>query len=423
METVDALDELVVRDLLQEGSTGYWFRHDLIRMAVYRRLSSGRRRLLHRRAGEALERLEPGSVTSLSWHYERAEESGRAARYALQAGREAKEVFAHVEARAQFEHALELLTWEAVDLPRAEALVANQRLRIEALYERGWALRLLGDMETYARDLEEVARLADQVGDARTLAHLRWRQAYTHRWFCRLAEARKAAEDGVRLSLAAEDRRLEAMCRREVGLAARARAAYGQARAELEQALALFVELGDTVYEIHTLGNLATLSWYQGTFEEALNTARAALERTDSAGLPLQRRLPLGDMGAAAVALGRVDLARQCLEESLSISRRIADRTQEILCLTHLGWLAVRLERPAEAREHLQVGLALAERIGSCAEQSWLLSGLAEAHRLAGDCEQATVHARRALRMARTSQAEYDRMLARGVLGRLGEAE
>lgn len=421
METMDGLDELVARQLLAEQEEmGYRFRHEVIRAAVYHDLSYWRRRLLHRRAGEALEKLQPDVAGALARHFERAEEPGQAARYALKAGQAVKAVFAHVEARAYFDRALALLEHEAARLRHPEAIAANQRLRIQALDGRGWALRLLGDMETYAHDLQEVARLAKSLGDQHTLAHLRWREAYTHRWFCRYAEARKAAQDGVRLSQATADPLLEAMCRREVGMAARATGDYGRAQAALERALSLFANLDEAVYKIHALGNLSTLHWRLGEYEQAMNLARQALAQCDEAGLPLERRLPLGDIGAAAAATGDVDLARQCLGESLDIARRIADRTQEILCRGHLGWLCVRLRQLTKALEHLQAALALAENVGSRTERSWLLSGLAEAHRLAGHLDQAVKHARWALRLAQASGRAYDLGLARRILDGLG---
>ncbi len=419
METVDGLDELVARQLLMEQAAGYCFRHEIVREAVYRDLSTWRRRLLHRRAGEALEKSQPGDAAALSWHLERAEESGRAAKYALQAGQAARAVFAHAEARAYFDRALALLGQEAAHLQDPEAIAANQQLQLQALYERGWALRLLGDMEAYACDLQEVGRLAELLGDRRTLAHLRWREAYTHRWFCRYAQTLEAAEDGVRLSQAAADTLLEAMCWREMGRAARATGDYARAQPALERAVSLFVELDEAVHEIHSLGNLSTLHWYLDEHEQAMNLARQALARCDEAGLPLVRRLPLGDMGAAAAALGDVDLARRCLLESLTIARQIADRTQEIFCLGHLGWLCVKQKRSAKALEHLQAALTLAESIGSRAEQSWLLSGLAQARRLTGDPgthRQALAHARRALELAQASGRAYDEVLARRIL-------
>jgi DNA-binding SARP family transcriptional activator len=419
METIGGLDELTDRHLLMEQSAEYRFVHEIIRMAVYRRLSYGRRRVLHRRVAETLEALQPGNADALARHFARAEEPGRAAVYALQAGRAAKTLFAHVEARSHFDQALTLLQQEASSLQEPEALTANQALQVKALYERGWALRLLGDMETYARDLEEVARLAESQADSSALAHLRWREAYTHRWFCRYPQARQAADQGLRLSQQNGDRLLEAQCWREIGIADRETGDYAAARKALALSLALFTDLGEVVYQIHTLGNLATLQWYLGDYTRSMELAQRALDICEEAELPLQRRLPLGDLGAAAAALGDADLARRCLEESLSISREITDRTQEILCLLHLGWLSIRQKEPAAALQHLQAGLELVERVGSCTEQGWLLSGLAEAQRLIGKHEQAEAHAQRALKMATATGRPYDESLARRIWDRL----
>lgn len=102
---------------------------------------------------------------------------------------------------------------------------------------------------------------------------------------------------------------------------------------------------------------------------------------------------------------------------ALPIARQIADRTQEILCLGHLGWLSVQERQAGEAQEHLQE--ALAERIGSCSEQSRLHAGLAEAYRLGGDREQAETHARRALELVQACGRAYDEALARRILEEL----
>jgi DNA-binding SARP family transcriptional activator len=421
MEIMDGLDELIARHLLAEETGVYHFCHGIIQAVVYQQLGDWRRRMLHRRAAEALELLQPDDVVALARHFERAGEPGRAARYALLAGQEARRVFAHVEGRAYFERALALLVQAAGTLLEPEAVADNRRLQIQALYGRGWALRLLGDMETYGEDLQKVAWLAELLGDSAALAHLRWREAYTHRWFCRYAEARRAAHEGVRLSQEAADPSLEAQCWREIGMAAREVGDYGVAREALERALALSMAVGDVVYQIHAMGNLATLHWHLGAYPEAFDLSLQALARCEEADLPLERRLPLGDMGAAAAALGDLETARQYLQESLSISRQIADRTQEILCLLHLGWLGIRLDQPVEALEHLQAGLALAEQIGSCAEQSRLQAGLARAHDLDGEGDQAMWHAQRALALAQASGAAYDEKLAQQTINKIGK--
>jgi DNA-binding SARP family transcriptional activator len=422
-DAVDALEMLSARQLLSEDAGTYRFDHDLIRTVVYRDLSYGRRQLLHRRAAAALLELRSDDVAALARHFEQAGEPGRAAGYALQAGERARDVYAHMEARGYFDKALTLLESEAAHLREPAAIVANQRLQVRALEARGWAFRLLGDMDAYARDSREVARLAGLLGDQQTLAHLRWREAYTHRWFCRHAEAREAAEEGLRLSQAAGDPLSEARCQREVGLGARATGDYSSARAALEGALRLFGSLGETLYEIHTLGNLSTLCWYEGDHPQAMALARRALACCDEAGLPLERRLPLGDMGAATAAMGDTDQAQAWLAESLAIARQIADRTQEILCLGHLGWLDVRLARPGEALAYLGAALDLAEGIDSCTEQSWLHAGLAEAHRLSGHAGDAVAHGQRAWELAQAYGRAYDQELALRILARLEEVD
>lgn len=421
-EVIHSLDMLLARQVIAEYDGTYRFNHDLIHTVVYRDLSYGRRRLLHRRVGEALVQRRSADVAALAWHFERAEELRRAAEYALQASQHARAVFAYTAARTHGDKALALLQREAADLRHPKEFAANQRLQIQALHERGWVLGLLGEMEKYARDSQEIARLAELLGDKRTAAQARWREAHAHRWFCRYAEALAAAEDGVRLSQAASAPLAEAICWREVGLAAREMGEYRRAQAALEQALSLFVELGNAEYEIHVLGNLSTMYWCQGEYQEAMALARRELVRCEEVGLSFNRRLALGDMGAAAAAMGRTDEAQAWLQESLVLARQVADRTQEIFCLGHLGWLHVRLKQTAEALEHLQAALALTERLDSRTEQSWLHSGLAEAHRLAGDPDQAAAYARRALELAQAHRQPHDQELARRVLAGLTNA-
>ncbi len=108
-EVVDALDMLVARQLLSEHEGIYRFDHDLVRAVVYRDLSYGRRRLLHRRAGEILERLRPGDAAALAWHYERAEQMDKAVAYLLRAGDRARGLYAYPEAIRHYRRALALL--------------------------------------------------------------------------------------------------------------------------------------------------------------------------------------------------------------------------------------------------------------------------------------------------------------------------
>jgi DNA-binding SARP family transcriptional activator len=418
-EVVEALEMLLGRQILSAQGSLYRFNHDLMRTAVLLDLSYGRRRLLHRRAAEALAVQRPGDLPALVRHFEGAEDPHRAAMYALRAGQNARIAFGYVEARAWLDRALVLLDLEAVHLFEPEAISANRRLRFHVLDERGWAHRLVGDMVAYARDSKEAAGLARSLQDPHLLAQVSWREARAQRWYCRYAGAVGSADLGLHASRQIQDVYLEALCLREIGLAARETGDYGRAQTALEQALDLFVSQGEVVYELHVLGNLSTLWCVQGEQRRAMALAQRALARCHELDLQLERRLPLGDMGAAAVVQGDAALARQCLLESLDIARRVSDRTQEILCLGHLGWLAMQQQMPAQALERLAAALDVAVRIDSRAEQSWLHLGLAQAHRLANQPDQALTYAQRASELAQAYGRLPDQALAQRLVADL----
>ena len=416
----DALDELAARQIVCEThSPAYVFTHEKLQEEAYRELSSARRRLLHRRVGEALSVLDPRAVIALARHFEQAQDWTRAATYALRAGEAARNVFAHSEARAQFERALVLLESAGRSLRDPKEIAANQRMRIEALDGRGWTLRLLGEMDAYARDLDELARLARALGDRQLQAHACWRQAYAALWFCRYDQVARAAKEGIALSRALGDAATEMECVWTLALAARASGDFSRARRGLERAWKYFSIQKLPIAQVHLLSHLSTLRLYEKRYDQAESAARQALALCDQERLPYHRRLPLGDLGALEVERGHAGQARAYLTESLSIARQIADRTQEIFCLGQLGWLCLRLKNTTEAREHFTAALNVAQSVGSRAEQSWLYAGLAETHALDGNPAQAREAAQRAHAIAEELGQKHDQASAQELLERL----
>lgn len=412
MEVLNSLDDLVRRQILEEKRGGYTFHHEYVRRAVIEDLSYTRLRLLHRRAGQALELFCPHEISRLAWHYEQADEPGKAANYVLKIGVEATRVFAYQEAQASFDRALRLLEQEAATLHRLKDVSANRRLQVQMLSGRGWVFRLLGDMQAYLDDLRKETLLATLLNDPEVLANARLREAAAQRWFCCYSEARQAAQEGLDWSRKAGNAWLEARACREMGLIHRETGDFVQAEATLGRALRLFDECGDTLFQVHVLGNLSTLLIYQGDAEQAFSQAMQSLRLCEAADLPFDRRIPLGDLGAAALARGKLKEAGMYLFESLEIAQQVADRTQEIFCLGQLGQLALAQGRVEDALDNYHAALALAERLDSRAEQSRLYAGLAQAYRQAGEPELSRVQAMRAMELAREFGRAHDLQLA-----------
>jgi DNA-binding CsgD family transcriptional regulator/tetratricopeptide (TPR) repeat protein len=161
----DALDEAVRSGMLEElpsPGLAYRFTHELVRRALYDRLSAVRRAELHLRVGEALEDSGGRSgraLADLAYHFAAAAPFGGARRgveYNVRAARVAAAALAFDEAAAQLRTALRL----GIDPPeRAEAL-----LELGNVSHRGG--KALDALEAF----RAAAGIARELGNAQLLA-------------------------------------------------------------------------------------------------------------------------------------------------------------------------------------------------------------------------------------------------------------
>ena len=157
--------EELVRERVQDPELEYIFKHALTQEAAYELLLIRRRKELHRRAGEALERLyaeQRGELASaLAYHFKQGEDWQRAADYAMRAGAQAVKVFAMNEALAHYDDAYEAL--KKLPAPPPEQLcdaILGWTLAALKLKPYEEVVERLGEAEGIARGLNDDSRLA-----------------------------------------------------------------------------------------------------------------------------------------------------------------------------------------------------------------------------------------------------------------------
>jgi tetratricopeptide (TPR) repeat protein len=179
----DALDEAVAAQLLAaDREQAFQFTHDKIREVLYEELNPIRRRRLHLRTAQGLEKHReraPVAVETLAHHFIHAGEYERGLTYARQAAAEAEHIFAYDEAIAAYGRALECaeslgLTDEQLALEEATgnaALASGDTLRSIVHFER--ALALAHDPRDRARIQCKAASSLVTNGDPRGLEYVR----------------------------------------------------------------------------------------------------------------------------------------------------------------------------------------------------------------------------------------------------------
>ncbi|MGH7266530.1 MAG: ATP-binding protein, partial [Candidatus Rokuibacteriota bacterium] len=402
-----ALTHLQAAEFLYEASlfpeVEYAFRHALSHDVTYVSLLLERRRLLHARILEAMERLYADRLTDhvdrLAHHARHGEVWARAHIYLRQAGASAASRSANREAATWLEHALAALG-RLPDSRGTQERGIDIRLELRPLYLQ---LGRLSDVLALSRDAE---RLAQRLEDQPRLARV---YTYLINYHYLKGEPERAIDYGRRcLALGADDAKdlaLHAMARRYMGHCHHARGEYGLAASVLEQNIEALETAGDLPADtISYVGSRAWLAFTlaeTGDFDRAHAHAARAQKVADASRLAYSQAIAWTLAGLVWLRQGHLEAAVQPLERSLEACR---DRDLPVwrpIPASLLGLALARLGRTDEALPFLRDGVDGSRQLGINAYLPLWTAQLAEGLLLAGRPAEAEAAAREALDLAR----------------------
>ena len=391
-EAWDRLAEFVERDPDVPG--GFRFRHALIRDGAYEGLSYKRRRDLHGRVAEVIERRQgdrpEDEAELLSLHFYRAERWAEAWRYSVEAGRRANEKYANVEAAQFFERALEAAK-RSGDVPREDVAhvweaLGDVRMRLGSYEAAGAAYR--SSRESFppapverARLIQKEAIVPLRIGRyshalrrlshaLRTLEDVEGEAAVAQRarlfgWYALVLQRQrrplvaiewchKAIEEaqraGARDALAQADFILDWAY---VALGRRQEAVYSA------RAVEIYEELGDHERLANVFNNLGGYAYLDGRWDEALDLAERARAEFAKIGDETQASIAALNIAEVRSDQGRFDDAEPMLRAILDQRRAGGFPRAMAEALNVMGRHAARTGRFEEARAHLEEARAL----------------------------------------------------------------
>ena len=338
-ETVGALEELVGRGLVREGSFDYDFGHERLRTLVYEETSLARRRLLHGRAADAL----AGPAAAIARHLRLAGRDAQAAEAYARAAEEARALFANAEA---LEHLRAALALGHADPARLHAAIGD----LHTL--RGDYADALASYETAAAHCppEQLAGLEHRIGQVH---HRRGERALATSHFEAALTAAAQSDLGARARITAD-----------LSLTAHDDDDTARAAELAERARELAEQAGDprALGQAHNL--LGALATSAGDTAAALGHLDRSLALAQATADPGARVAALNNLALAHRARGELDRAIELTTTALELCSTQGDRHREAALHNNLADLLHAAGRPEQAMEQLKRAVAIFAEVG-----------------------------------------------------------
>jgi predicted ATPase/class 3 adenylate cyclase len=397
MRLQHALAALVQAELLyQQGAppqATYRFRHALIQDAAYQSLLKSRRQQYHQRIAQVLAAQFPelGETQPelLAHHYTEAGLSAQAIVYWQRAGQRALERSAHAEAIAHLTTGLALLTSlpETPERTRRD-LVLHITLGTALIATRGYAAPEVE--QAYARARE----LVQQVGETPELFPVLFGLRLFYQQRAEFQTARELEEKLFSLAQCVQDPTLLLISHQALGTTSYWLGELAQARAHLEQGIALYdpqqhrsLTFGAIQHPAVTcLAFVARALWMSGLPDQALQQSHKALTLAQELAHPFSLAYALG-CAAVLHQLRREGQAAQTrAEAAMALAREQGFALWWAMGTILQGWALAAQGQPVDGVAQIRQGLAAYQATGTAVAQSYLLALLAEAY---GDLGQA----------------------------------
>ena len=303
----------------------YTFKHALTHEVAYGSLLQERRKTLHARVVDAIERHYPDRlvehVERLADHALRAEEWLRAARYAHQAGLKARARSAYREASTWLEESIRALD-------HRQDSVENRQLAVDVRLDLRPVLGVLGLIDQERTRLTEAETIVKALGDEERLrrtyavmiGYFRGQSDYDH--------AREVAERAQRMAAVAGDVALQVFIAFHLARISQEMGELRQAVDGFRSCIAVLVSqpgLAQTgphdVTEAACRSILGEVLSDLGDFDEAIDAGIAAARLRDETGEMFTLAVALSQLALVYVRRGDIDAATPLLERGIEIAR------------------------------------------------------------------------------------------------------
>jgi class 3 adenylate cyclase/tetratricopeptide (TPR) repeat protein len=400
----------------------YTFKHSLTHDVAYGGVLRDRRREIHARVVDAMEKLYADrlgeQVERLADHAERGGIWDKALEYLHRSGVKAYSLYANADAARFFERALTVLK----ELPQTPD---NLRQAVDLRFELRNALLPLGETDGIARCLDELDPILASLGDKLRSARYAAFRCNHHFFIGQQRRAIEFGETGVHLAREGGDQALLGELLYRVAQSHYALGEYRQAIKLLEQSLEFTPnERRHDRYDLSVIPSVVNRMWLVfamvecGDFSGGMSHAKRALEIAEGAGHPLSEVLAWFSIGHVLMRKGELEGAVSALERGLDLCDRVSYRLTRPRLASALAVAYARSGRVEQGLQLARAAVSDAERMHMTADRPGLLIRLGQVSLIGRQFEAALTLGRQAVEIATAHEAKGDEAWARFLIGR-----
>jgi predicted ATPase/class 3 adenylate cyclase/ribosomal protein L40E len=391
----------------------YVFKHALTQEVAYNALLIERRKLLHERAGVALESMFTEQLDDhldeLAHHYSRSDNIRKAVEYLGRAGQQALQRSAYANALSNLSAAMNLLQ----KLPDSPERIQREVLLQLAVGPASMAVKGLAAPETeraYTRARELSERLGDHPGLFHALLGLR----VTLLLRGELRKASELADEMLRLAQRTQEQSLLLYAHGARGATSFQMGEFLRAGEHFENAISFYeherplvLRSGGVDAGVACLSMAALTLWQLGYADQSLKRANEALSSAQALSHPLSIGLAQVIFGVLRQYRRQAHAAQENAEVGIAVAAEHGAGDVIALAISVRGWAMAEMGRNEEGITQIQKGLAAHRATGAELYRPYFLCLLAEAYMETGRFDDGLVALTEALTAAGEKEIGY----------------
>lgn len=356
-EYIQKLSKTNIQDEIE-----YTFRHPLIQEVVYNSILKKRRKEIHQKVGESIEKLFNDRIDDfvemLSYQYYSAENFDKAYIYSLKSAKKAEKAYLNKQA-------IEFYTLTEKIIEKLDQNEENQKKLVEILIEKSKIHNLTGKNDIALEEINRGIEIARNLKDIKLLGECYLVFSEINNYIGEYDKSLNSALDALNMFREIQYEKGEADAMYYIGSIYLFKNDYSKALNYFNNSFKIYEKLKDLSGEANILFEIANLKQVTGEHRTAIEFYEKALKIYNKTGEKIEQARCLEEIAVIYSVMGKYDISLDYYRKCSEIYDKTGYKAGEALNYFNIGYLYELIQNFEKCREYYTKSLKLSEEINN----------------------------------------------------------